>query len=904
MSTHHPSARRQAARLASLRLHRPPARRHAIALAAALCAASCMGTAAAQALEADAAPVQQVVVSGMRASLEKAQDLKRRADQVVDSIVADDIGKLPDANVAEALQRITGVQVSRSRGEGDRVQIRGLSQTQTLLNGRSIFTAGKERGLSFQDVPAELLAGADVYKTPTADQVEGGIGGLIDLRMRRPFDFAGAKVAGTLKGTYADYAREKNPEGSLLLSNRWKLGGDLGEVGALLSVAHQKRDYRSDTQELGAPAQLADGSGIYAPSGAYGSYEFGQRERTGVTASLQWRPTRELDLYLDGNLTRLETGTDTYAFYASPYWPNWTAETNAGAMWPRGSVATDADGQLVKGTFWGADMSTSGFIGDNITRTRQLALGGKWRGGAWTVRSELNHTSSDFARLYQEVRLGAFTNDAAFTYDLSTPLPSAYPELANANDLLTPSQYWASKALYFRQKNDGRENVWRADAERGLDTPLLTRVRTGVRLSDRRATSAEINTIDDIWNAAGTGPIAGAVPGLASQVAPIPYTDLLHREGAGTFPRQWLSIGNLDWLRDPQAVRGALGLAVPGFDAAQTFDFSEKSTALYGMADFESTLAGKALSGNLGLRYVRTKSTRDWQELQNGSYVARHNGSTGNDLLPSLNTKLELSDKLIARFAASKVITRPNFDQLTPSLSLNANNRTGYIGNPDLQPLSARQADLTLEYYMSSSDYVFGAAFYKKVDGFIQTSATPLQYGGTPYTLSSPTNGEDGTIKGLELGYQGFFTSLPGMLRGLGLQANFTWVDSRAPGPLAGQQTALEGLSRRSLNLVAMYDWQDFAARLAYNYRGDYLGGTINYYPDNGVSIAQTPFTMKGYGMVDAYVSYALTKQLKLALDASNLTRTTRRSVYGVSGLPYGRYVDDRRFALSLHADF
>ena len=144
----------------------PSFRPHAIAIAAALCA----GSVSAQTTDADQ-PVQQVVVSGMRASLEKAQDIKRRADQVVDSIVADDIGKLPDANVAEALQRITGVQISRSRGEGDQVQIRGLSQTQTLFNGRSIFTAGKERGLSLQDVPAELLGGADVYKTPTADQI-------------------------------------------------------------------------------------------------------------------------------------------------------------------------------------------------------------------------------------------------------------------------------------------------------------------------------------------------------------------------------------------------------------------------------------------------------------------------------------------------------------------------------------------------------------------------------------------------------------------------------------------------------------------------------------------------------------------------------------------------------------
>jgi iron complex outermembrane recepter protein len=265
--------------------------------------------------------------------------------------------------------------------------------------------------------------------------------------------------------------------------------------------------------------------------------------------------------------------------------------------------------------------------------------------------------------------------------------------------------------------------------------------------------------------------------------------------------------------------------------------------------------------------------------------------------------KMDVTDKLVARVAASKVVTRPNFDALTPSLSLSANDRTGYLGNPDLAPMSARQFDTTLEYYMSKSDYVFGAAFYKKVDGFIQTTTSDIQYGGTTYTLRTPANGQDGTIKGLELGYQGFFSNLPGMLKGLGVQANFTYVDSQAPGPLQGQQTTLEGLSKTSFNLVAMYDWQDFGMRLAYNYRGKYLSGTQNYYVNNGATMAQTPLYTEGYGMVDGYMSYALTKNLKLALEVNNLTRTSRRSYYGVTGTPFGRYVDDRRFALSLHAD-
>ncbi|MFT7722994.1 MAG: TonB-dependent receptor [Roseateles sp.] len=875
-------------------LCRHPAR-HRLALAAGLLGAL---PALAQQAAPGAESLDTVVVTGMKASLGKAQDRKRHADQIVDAIVADDIGKLPDANVAEALQRIAGVQISRNRGEGDRVQVRGLSQTQTLLNGRAIFTAGKERGLSFQDVPAELLAGADVYKTPTADQVEGGIAGLIDLRTRKPFDFTGAKLAATVKSSYADLAGRRKLEGSVLASQRWELGGGR-QFGALVSLARQQRAYRADTQELGAPAQLADGSGPYAPTGVWNAYELGARERTGATVALQYRPDRDTEYALDVHHTRLKTQTDTYGFYASPFWANWSAATNLGALWPNGVVTTDAQGKLARGAFWGASMSTSAFVADNDTRTTQAAVSGKWRLDAWTLKSELGHTRSDFSRLYQEARLGVWTDNPGFAFDLTTPLPSAHPVLAGASDLTTPSQYWTDKALYFRQQNRGRETTWRLDGDRRFDG-LLSRVRTGLRLSDRKASSAEVNTLDNLWSDAAPGPVAGAVPAWASKIGVIGHGDLLEAAGAGDTPRQWLSVTDLGWLRDPATARAAMGLAVPGLDAAQAFDYREKTQALYGVADFEHELGGLALSGNLGLRYVRTQGSRRYTTAAGlPEALARRD----DDWLPSANLRLDLSDKLVARVGASRVVTQPNFDQLTPSLSLNANDKTGYLGNPLLAALHARQLDLSLEYYLDRSDHVYAAAFHKRVDGFLQTTTRPLVYQGTTYTVATPGNGEDGSIKGLEIGYQAFFTGLPGALRGLGLQANYTYVDSSAPGPIDGQQAPLEGLSRDSFNVVGMYDLGPLALRLAYNYRSAYIAGTSNYYPDGGSTIAQTPVTLKGYGMLDAYASWALTPQLKLAVEANNLTRTVRRSRYGIGDLARGSYADDRRYAVSLHLE-
>ncbi|MBP6900691.1 MAG: TonB-dependent receptor [Burkholderiaceae bacterium] len=858
-------------------------RRHALALAA--------GTAlTAPALQAQT-PAQapaEVVIQGQRASLIKAQDIKRSAEQIVDSIVADDIGKLPDANVAEALQRISGVQISRSRGEGDRVQVRGLQQTQTLLNGRVIFSAGKERGLSFQDMPSELLAGADVYKTPTASLIDGGIGGTIDLRTRRPFDFAGLKLAGTLKASHADLVDKTQPQGSVLLSNRWKLDGG-GEFGALLSLSTQKRSYRADAQELDNPAALADGSGIFAPTGQWLAYEFGERERHGLAGSLQWRPNARTELALDLHQTRLKSRTDIQGHYASPFWANWSATANQGQLWNDGAVQTDGKGRFVSGTFWGASMSTSASVADENTATNQIALSGKWQGDGITVRSELSHTRSEFERFYQEVRLGTWADSPAqYHFDLSTSLPSAHSPTAQLSDL---GHYWADKLLYFKVRNEGRETAWRADADWGVDGGLFHRLQTGLRLSQRRADSAEINTIDDIWmfNVADIRQI-----GLTRQ------NDLLQTAGSGNIPRQWLTVNDPAWLRDAAAVRGSFNLAVPAFDPQQTFDFRERSIALYGSADLETTLAGKPLTGNLGLRAVSTRTER---ATRSGS-TAQQIDSSDTDWLPALNLRWELQRDLLARVALSRVVTRPHFDQLTPSLSLNANDRTGYQGNPALKPLHASQLDLSLERYLSKSDHVYAAAFFKKVDGFIQTTSRQVDIVGTNYTLSTPSNGSDGRISGLEIGYQGFFHQLPGLWRGLGLQANVTLVDSSAPSPLGGGRKApLEGLSRQSANLVGMYDLGPLSARLAYNWRSDYSIGPRLHYPSNDGKTALTPVTMQGYGVVDAYLSWAFSPRLKLALEANNLTRTVRRSQFSDYGLARGTYVDDRRVGVSLHAE-
>src|SRR5271168_1290713 len=192
----------------------------------------------------DTAILDTVIVTGVRASVKSAEDIKKNSDQLVDSIVSQDIGKLPDNNVIEALQHVTGIQISRNAAESNQLLIRGLPDIATLLNGREIFTS-YGRFVMLQDIPAELLQRVDVEKSPRADDVEGGIAGVIDVRLHRPFDFDGARLAGTLRGTHSSLSGKTDPIGSLLASNRWQTDS-MGEFGVLADVSYVKDRYKEE----------------------------------------------------------------------------------------------------------------------------------------------------------------------------------------------------------------------------------------------------------------------------------------------------------------------------------------------------------------------------------------------------------------------------------------------------------------------------------------------------------------------------------------------------------------------------------------------------------------------------------------------------------------------------------
>lgn len=858
---------------------------------AAVSAALLQGGPAVAADEADAAragdvadagkPLPSVVVTGKRASLMSAQEIKRDKAEIVESIVAEDIVKLPDISITEALQRVTGVQIARDRGEGGMAAIRGLTQMETTLNGREVFTAGTGRNLDFADFPAEMMAGIDVYKTSSANRLEGGIGGTIDLRTRRPFDFAGREVVGSARLIHGDLANETKPQFSVLASDRWKLAGG-GEFGALVNLTNQKRAWREDQKSTGEPRARTDilpGQSVVVPNGTSETTSIGERERTAGNIVLQWRPAKNLELYAEGSYAEFRTRQDSHQI-------NITASPTFLAGSPTLFPGTN---DLRSITWTDAPLSILSFARDTVDRTKQLAVGGRWSRDALTLRADLSHTTSFNNLFFSGPFLGG--RAANFSQDLSTKLPGTS---VTGTDLLNPANLQFTGVAYRTLPFEGKLTAAQIDAEYQLVDSVIETLSGGIRLAKRRADNGTGLIFAD---ASLTGMSAADRPG---SVTPNPYSDFFPGESSPSI-RDYLS-GDLANARDAVGLRQSFGVtaAIPTAGSPLgLWRIGEDTQAAYFMAKFNG--GEVPLVGNVGLRVVRTREsvTGNQSVTGSGTVVPLDVDSSYTDYLPSINLRYQLREGLYLRGAASKSITRPNFNQLSPSLTLIRNSvnpslNQGTAGNPGLRPVRADNYDVAIEKYFNPTTSVFATAFLKKVDGFVTTLSSPEVHDGVSYQVSRPRNTDAADIRGIELGYQQFFDFLPGWMSGLGIQANYTYVDSETPSTILGGNVPLQNLSKHSANLVGMYEKGRISARVAYNWRDAFLSGVTNV-----VGVGALPIYTRGYGWLDASLSYRANDKVTLAVEGSNLLKTMRRSYYGVATRPQSAWLNDRQIALT-----
>jgi TonB-dependent receptor len=380
---------------------------------------------------------------------------------------------------------------------------------------------------------------------------------------------------------------------------------------------------------------------------------------------------------------------------------------------------------------------------------------------------------------------------------------------------------------------------------------------------------------------------------------PNPHSDVFPGQGVssiGTF-----LVGDLATARDAVGLRNAFGITAP-IPASASPDtlwaIREDTQSAYVMATFKG--ADTPVDGNAGLRVVHTREQVSGAQTVPATHAVApvDVDSSHTDVLPSMNLRYRLGDGLYLRGAASKTITRPDFNQLSPSLTLvsnaiNPSLNQGNAGNPDLKSIRSTNWDLAAERYVSPLTSVSATVFLKHVDGFVTTVSSPETHDGAVYLVSRPHNGNAARIAGAEAGYQQFFDALPGWMRGLGVQANVTYVHSAMPDGARGDQP-LPNLSRRSANLVGLYEQGALSARVAYNWRDRFLSGYTSV-----VGVGALPTFMRGYGWLDASAAYRLSDRISLSLEGTNLLRTVRTTYFGVATRPQSAWINDRQIGVA-----
>jgi len=861
-----------------------------------------------------------IVVTGLRRSLQSARNIKRTSRQQIDAIVAEDIGKLPDINTAETAARIPGVQVNRISGEASNVLVRGLPDFATTYNGREIFTA-ETRQVALQDFPAANIAALEVYKTTTANLVEAGLAGLVNVRSRRPFDFTGFQFAGSVYAVHTRQAGKTRPNGDILISDRWHVGG--GEIGVLLNASIADLTYldseNSNTDFIADPTVPPSGQSVRFPDVQRLFYRTGNRKRPSVNGAIQWRPTPNLEFYIDGLYQGFRNKISD-RLIAVPLWGG-SSYTNL--------QFRDGTNLLQSGTVVDP-FRPDGFQGAtfNKTDTYQFAVGGSWNSGPLHVQGDLARSKSTFKGSTESVDY-AFANRQTVNFNNGTPNGGGGgPEFNFENfDPANPANY-IFRGLY-EEAQVSKCKDWQARLDAQYDTGIafLPRIEVGARYSDHTAHREFGNRYANFESQ--------RIP-----ISSVPLDYQLFRAGfRGTNMQQdfrnWLAPtygsirGDLPGLRqyiidlgNPDFGFGGPYTTTPVLpDPLQTYNATEKTAAVYAQANYKF---GDVVDGVIGIRGEHTND-----RLKGTSLVAPVGGGAGVftpvdignkywDWLPNASLRWHITPEIQLRLSATKTRTRPTFQQLNPSANLGSPGgtctpggdpfacaRSGSGGNPFLKPFTSKNFDASLEYYFSPTGFIAGAVFRRELKGFIQNGENryidPVL---GPLIINGPKNTNKGRITGAEVQASTFFDwgFVPSFLRHFGAQANVTYLDTRVDDPISAEirSRRIYGVSKWTYNLVGMYEANGLTARLSYNKQSSFLGDPDILAPPGIQNRGDDIYIQDGHpaGRLDLSTSYDVTPHFTLFFDWTNITQNPNRYDFSSArnGAPRAEYTRYFRF--------
>lgn len=920
--------------------------------------ALCLGLSApAYAQAADTAPEQtpaaqeepaaeedgMIVVTGFRQSLTSAIANKRSADIIIESITAEDIGRLPDVSIAEALARLPGVASQRTDGQASAINIRGLSQNLVFstLNGREQVTQNGNRSVEFDQYPSELLSGADVYKSPKASLIEGGLAGTVELKTVRPLSRDGRNLTFNVRGSYNDRANEILDADALgyRLSASYIDQFANNTIGVALGYARlvqpdvSTRFVGFDYDNFAPNDYNGDGVTDVVSFGFETEHQGGANTRNGVFGTLQWKPAAVFEANTDVFYSRFSTesfGRGVRVIGPQSVNSGTTLLTNPtviGRALVGGTFTRNVGAPTLDGGGFGLTIQGINDNQEDLNNLITVGQKGQFNLGRLTLIGDFtfSRAESNFANEVSAI-LPIVDDDAPVTAGngnfptapvLSDQAQVSYllrgtdlPTLDFREDLTDRSLWRLARFGVFPFENQDRLFAFKGDAQYQLGAPILDSIEAGVRYSTRDASQFRVSA--DFGNDAGF-----------FQFASIPLTPITLTEQNSVvqcFSGDFADAGAPCYLavRDPRAlVEAQVGPITPDqtqeFTRNETFTISEDVLAGYIQGNLDTTVFGIPMTGNVGVRVVRTKQESNNARVEEVTGLGRV-GRTYTQVLPSGNFNFRLTENDYLRFAASRAISRAPIGQLGGGIGVGfsvENNRIegGGGGNAGLLPYLANQGDISYEHYFGTTGIFTIAAFYKSLESFIvseaddgfdfgaagllpllsqvdqalfdaaQASADPP---GTIGRFSGPVNGEGGFVRGVEVALTGTASFLPNPWQGLGATISYSYTDSQIDFTASNSGESLTlplpGLSNHVFNGTVFYDLGGFSNRVGLRYRTRFIS------PQVGIN-QQLPFTNSEL-VIDYQASYqfpegSALEGLTLLAQANNLTDTPVRTYFG-----------------------
>ena len=730
--------------------------------------------------------IEEVIVTGIRASLQDAIAKKRSADDIRDVINAEDIGKLPDKNVAEALQRITGVQIGRSFGEGSEVSVRGIAANRIELNGQTQVGTGAARAVTtFSSLPAEMFSSLEVIKTPSADEVEGGLGAIIRLNTRKPLEGNGLYVSGMIQNQYSERSGETQPGGSIYATNQWNL--ESGRFGALVNLSKSGRIARQDFVRLKGwgPQNTGidlDGNGVvenmvtnadgqitalndaaFAPLQTAFAAQLQDRTNESFRTTLQFQPEDGSEWLLDASVAKSVREDQRYQHTTSfnsrqitrdfrdvTYSDNQTAI--AGTV---GNVR--ANGTTDRGTGLNIQASRGPYEGNTKTfaLTHERMLSDRLLMTAQAAYGKGDQTND---QIYATVVYGQWSTLPFIQYDFASgnDLPSIIPHMRTADplsdetrvDFLDPSVHKLNGVLYQDQHEQNISKSFKVDFDLDVEIGAINQLEFGVRLAERSGERYRNRGKDNQNNnSEGDGILGGLMFPALEEYLPgrmivMPYGDDMFDGASGDFLSDYVAI-DAGWMMTMGDEMQSIGGTIKALDNTWGFETQEDTQAIYVKANFDGVASGGifnglSYSGNFGARYIKTDQTAAANILGgDGSFAPFSEDSSYSNFLPSANLAIALTDDLLLRLSAGKAMARANMRDVAPMTTLYFFTQSGNTGNKDLVPEKVTHFDLSLEYYIPDGGLISAALFTKSYkdaieDGFIQRCFT-----------ANPGEGED-----------------------------------------------------------------------------------------------------------------------------------------------------------------